>query len=79
MRFLQWFDVFVPDVEAALVAKGQRSVQWEHVDPVEGGVEEVARHVQVCVARLERDHTRIESVNTSGTQGHSQLSLAMHM
>ena len=52
------------------MAKGQRSVQWEHVDPVEGCVKKVARHIQVCVTRLQRDHTCIESVNTSGTQGH---------
>ena len=57
-------------MEATLVAKGQRSVQWEHVDPVEGCVKKVARHIQVCVTRLQRDHTCIESVNTSGTQGH---------
>ena len=42
--------------------QGEGAMQGEHVYPVETAVEEVTRNIQVRVARLESDDTRIRTV-----------------
>ena len=68
MQFLQRFDIFVSDMEAALMAKGEGAVQGEHVHPVEGSIEEVTRHVQVGVTGLQCDDTCVTSVHTTAVR-----------
>ena len=59
---LEWFRVLVSDVEAALMPQGEGAMEGEHVYPVEAPVKEVTRHIQIRVARLQSDDTRIRSV-----------------
>lgn len=52
-------DLLVEDVEAAAVAELEGLVHGEGVGPRELRVEEVARDVQVLVARPQRDHVHL--------------------